>query len=132
MWNTAWGEARAPGAHLQGFERAVSALPYGGLGLGLLVSRQVVEAQGGGHLCDGVPGGGATFTVELPLQDTCVVKGRSGQHRDEEAAAVHVGGAQPLPGDSPVVLEMEESGNPSRIAKLFVDRNVRVNEPCCS
>ncbi|MFL5353222.1 ATP-binding protein [Archangium sp.] len=51
------------------FERAVSVRHYGGLGLGLWVSRQVVEAHGGAISVTDTPGGGATFTVELPLQD---------------------------------------------------------------
>jgi signal transduction histidine kinase len=50
------------------FERAVSTRHYGGLGLGLWVSRQVVEAHGGAITVTDTPGGGATFTVELPLQ----------------------------------------------------------------
>ncbi|ATB30467.1 hybrid sensor histidine kinase/response regulator [Melittangium boletus] len=49
------------------FERAVSARHYGGLGLGLWVSRQVVEAHGGSITVTDTPGGGATLTVELPL-----------------------------------------------------------------
>ena len=50
------------------FERAVSVRHYGGLGLGLWVSRQVVEAHGGSITVSDTPGGGATLTVELPLQ----------------------------------------------------------------
>jgi signal transduction histidine kinase len=49
------------------FERAVPVRHYGGLGLGLWVSRQVVEAHGGSIAVTDTPGGGATFTVELPL-----------------------------------------------------------------
>ncbi|ADO75899.1 ATP-binding protein [Stigmatella aurantiaca] len=49
------------------FERAVPVRHYGGLGLGLWVSRQVVEAHGGSISVTDTPGGGATFTVELPL-----------------------------------------------------------------
>ncbi|MFY0577867.1 sensor histidine kinase [Cystobacter fuscus] len=51
------------------FERAVSARHFGGLGLGLWVSRQVVEAHGGSISVTDTPGGGATFTVKLPLQE---------------------------------------------------------------
>jgi PAS domain S-box-containing protein len=50
------------------FERAVSDREYGGLGLGLYISRQLVEAMGGGVRVDSRPGEGATFTVELPLR----------------------------------------------------------------
>jgi signal transduction histidine kinase len=50
------------------FERAVSVRNYGGLGLGLWVTRQVVEAHQGAILVEETPGGGATFHVRLPRQ----------------------------------------------------------------
>ncbi|WP_375757566.1 ATP-binding protein [Corallococcus exercitus] len=49
------------------FERAVSVRNFGGLGLGLWIARQVVEAHGGSVEVTETPGGGATFTVSLPL-----------------------------------------------------------------
>ncbi len=48
------------------FERAASARHYGGLGLGLWIVRQVVEAHGGRITVASAPGQGSTFTVELP------------------------------------------------------------------
>ncbi|QRK13404.1 response regulator [Archangium violaceum] len=48
------------------FERAVPVRNYGGLGLGLWVTRQVVEAHQGTILIEETPGGGATFHVRLP------------------------------------------------------------------
>ncbi len=48
------------------FERAVSVREYGGLGLGLYISRQIVQAHRGVILVSSEPGSGATFTVELP------------------------------------------------------------------
>lgn len=49
------------------FERAVSSRHFGGLGLGLWIVRQVVEAHGGHIRVVSAPGEGAEFTVELPL-----------------------------------------------------------------
>jgi signal transduction histidine kinase len=48
------------------FERAVSAREYGGLGLGLFLTRQIVEAHGGSIQASSQPGEGATFILELP------------------------------------------------------------------
>jgi PAS domain S-box-containing protein len=49
------------------FERGgVSAKHYGGLGLGLYIARQIVEAHGGKISVKSAPGEGACFTVELP------------------------------------------------------------------
>jgi signal transduction histidine kinase len=48
------------------FERAAPARHYGGLGLGLYIARQVVEAHGGTIEVRDTPGGGATFSVTLP------------------------------------------------------------------
>jgi signal transduction histidine kinase len=47
------------------FERAVSDRHYGGLGLGLYISRQIIDSLGGTIHVDSVPGQGAAFTVEL-------------------------------------------------------------------
>lgn len=48
------------------FERAVSSRHYGGLGLGLWIARNIVEAHGGHMSVQSRPRAGATFTVELP------------------------------------------------------------------
>jgi signal transduction histidine kinase len=48
------------------FERAVHARHYGGLGLGLYITRQIVEAHGGTVRVSTAPGAGSTFTIELP------------------------------------------------------------------
>jgi PAS domain S-box-containing protein len=49
------------------FERAVSEQNFGGFGLGLWVTREVVEAHGGRVSVESVHGEGSTFRVELPL-----------------------------------------------------------------
>jgi signal transduction histidine kinase len=49
------------------FERAVSVRHYGGLGLGLWIVRQIVEALGGDIEVQSEEGRGSTFRVELPL-----------------------------------------------------------------
>ncbi len=40
-----------------------------GTGLGLAVSYRIIDAHGGRILVDSTPGGGSTFTVELPVAD---------------------------------------------------------------
>ncbi|WP_163999110.1 sensor histidine kinase [Pyxidicoccus caerfyrddinensis] len=56
-------------AHLfQRFGRAVPLRHYGGFGLGLWFSRQVVEAHGGRIHLESAPGVGTTVTVELPRE----------------------------------------------------------------
>jgi PAS domain S-box-containing protein len=49
------------------FERATDARHYGGLGLGLYVVREIVQAHGGKVAVHNLPEGGACFTVQLPL-----------------------------------------------------------------
>ena len=49
------------------YERAVSERHYGGLGLGLYISRSVVEAMGGSVSAKSERGAGATFEVRLPI-----------------------------------------------------------------
>jgi PAS domain S-box-containing protein len=48
------------------FERGVSERHYGGLGLGLYVTQQVLQAMGGTISAESTPGHGATFRVKLP------------------------------------------------------------------
>jgi PAS domain S-box-containing protein len=51
------------------FERAAPTLGnHQGLGLGLWITKQIVEAHGGAIVADSAPGNGAVFTVMLPLQ----------------------------------------------------------------
>ncbi|WNG29226.1 PAS domain-containing protein [Cystobacter fuscus] len=50
------------------YARAVSERNYGGLGLGLYITRAIVEAEGGRVRVHSALGQGATFVVELPLR----------------------------------------------------------------
>ncbi len=49
------------------FERAVSGRQYAGFGLGLWITRQIVEAMGGAIAVESRPGQGSTFSVLLPV-----------------------------------------------------------------
>ncbi|WP_240360687.1 GAF domain-containing protein [Pyxidicoccus caerfyrddinensis] len=49
------------------FERSASVQHFKGLGLGLWITRRIVEAHGGCIRLESKPGEGSTFTVELPL-----------------------------------------------------------------
>ncbi len=50
------------------FERAVSPAHYGGMGLGLYITKQIVDAHGGTIRVESALGEGATFIVALPKQ----------------------------------------------------------------
>jgi PAS domain S-box-containing protein len=50
------------------FERAVGAQHFGGLGLGLYIVRQIVEAHGGDIHVESAPGTGTSFVVVLPRE----------------------------------------------------------------
>ncbi|HVO18524.1 MAG TPA: PAS domain-containing sensor histidine kinase [Anaeromyxobacter sp.] len=57
------------------FQRAVSGQNFGGLGLGLYVARQIVEAHGGSIELRSVEGEGSTFTVRLPCHPEAALAG---------------------------------------------------------
>ena len=52
----------------QRFERAAPLRHYGGLGLGLYITRHIIEAHGGRISLRSSKGEGTTFTLELPLR----------------------------------------------------------------
>jgi PAS domain S-box-containing protein len=69
---------RGPGIsaelHARLFERfasgGASGQGGGGLGLGLYISKRIVEAHGGRLFVHSVPGHGATFVIDLPLESS--------------------------------------------------------------
>ena len=49
------------------FERAASSRHYGGIGLGLWIVKQIIDALGGTVTVESHPGDGSTFSFSLPL-----------------------------------------------------------------
>ena len=66
------------------FERAVSSRSYGGLGLGLYIVRQIVEAHGGKIRVSSKVGVGSVFTVELPCTATASTSSRIRDNSEEQ------------------------------------------------
>jgi PAS domain S-box-containing protein len=59
-------DAAARGRLFHPFEQAGAPASVGGLGLGLYISRQIIEAHGGSIEVESVPNEGSTFSVTLP------------------------------------------------------------------
>lgn len=69
------------------FERAASMRAYGGLGLGLYITREIVESHGGSVCVKSDMGEGALFVVELPVETP---------ERTERAEGTEAEATQPL------------------------------------
>jgi PAS domain S-box-containing protein len=65
----------------QRFQRAVSARSYGGMGLGLYITRQIIDAHCGAIQVESRPGEGSVFVVELPRRVASTVHLETGTHR---------------------------------------------------
>ncbi|MGI9030566.1 MAG: sensor histidine kinase, partial [Ilumatobacteraceae bacterium] len=61
------------------FDRFHAASDSGGTGLGLVIARQLVEAHGGRLDGATAPGGGAVFTIHLPITTDREVSGEGPQ-----------------------------------------------------
>lgn len=68
------------------FHRAVPSRSYGGLGLGLYITRQIVDAHRGSIEVESTPGEGSTFVVKLPLAVPESDRPESGPHRSGSTA----------------------------------------------
>jgi PAS domain S-box-containing protein len=67
------------------FERAVPTRKYGGLGMGLYISRAIVRAHGGDIRVESWPGQGSVFTAELPLEPAQASRDLAETHAPESS-----------------------------------------------
>jgi signal transduction histidine kinase/DNA-binding response OmpR family regulator len=88
------------------FERAVSVRNYGGLGLGLFIARQVVEAMGGTIRVRSQLGQGATFTVTLPRAGAKPIGDSNGRPHEHASSLHEQNEARGAVSSSPVIVRI--------------------------
>ena len=69
------------------FERAVSLPSFGGLGLGLYITRRLTNLLGGSIRVESEPGKGAIFTVEFPQKPPAPAQSGTNLGTGEESCA---------------------------------------------
>jgi signal transduction histidine kinase len=67
------------------FRGSAAAHGIAGSGLGLALSRSVVEAHGGSIDFESTVGGGTTFSLELPMQAPAALAAEAGERREQDA-----------------------------------------------
>ena len=65
----------------QRYEQAISSRAFGGLGLGLYIARQIIEAHSGTIRVESQVGAGSTFTIDLP-KGAATISGEGAARRE--------------------------------------------------
>lgn len=113
---------------------------YSGVGIGLALSRDLVEAHGGTLVADSAVGEGTTMRVTLPLREDATVSAQSADESTDAIAEVHRAARRsltmtteastaelPVLGDSArTILLVEDEPDMRRFLASFLSREFRV------